>query len=175
MPQTELRAFLDDQIFGMTLAATAQRSSLYAANLVEAERKPFQRSLRAALETCSEGYTSRVAEEVHLEKIGSLASDLSRRHSGLLNSGRMKFGHAQKALNLYLKYLWCIGRVEEPPHCPIDSIILKRVPGFTDVRWTQLTTASQYMKIIASAKTQASASNLSLAQWELREYNRSDA
>ena len=167
--------FLDGQLFGMTLAATAQRSNLYAAELSELQRKPFQKALRRVLESYGKSYTAPVAEDRHLEHINGLVETLSRGYPGLLESGRLKFGHAQKALNLYLKYLWCLDRISEPPHCPIDSIILRKVPGFTDVRWTQLTTAKEYMRIITAAKVQASAKKLSLAQWELQEYNRRDA
>jgi hypothetical protein len=169
---TAQRKFLDDQLFGMTLAATARRSNLYAAYLSEAQRKPFQASLRGALESYAQRYTAPVLERHHLKHVNGLAEDLTRRHSGLLEAGRLRFGHAQKALNLYLKYLWCVGRIPEPPHCPIDSLILRKVPGFTEVRWTQLATATEYMSIITAAKVQASAKNLSLAQWELEEYNR---
>lgn len=175
MPQTERLVFLNSQIFAMTLAATAQRSMLYAAELTERERRPFQVSLKAALESCSRQYLSSVPESRHVENIVRLGNDLSTRHPELLNAGRMRIGHAQKALNLYLKYLWCIGRTAEPPHCPIDSIILKKVPGHAQTRWTQLVAPAQYMQIIAAAKEQASTKGLSLAEWELLEYNRRDA
>jgi hypothetical protein len=52
----------------------------------------------------------------------------------------MRIGLAQKALNLYLKYLWCLGEIHEPPHCPLDSIVLGQVPGCKDVRWTLIAT-----------------------------------
>ena len=62
-----------------------------------------------------------------------------------------------------------------PPHCPIDSVILRKIPKYTQVRWTQLVDPTQYKSIIAAAKKQAAVKNLSLAVWELQEYNASAA
>ena len=87
----------------------------------------------------------------------------------------MKFGHAQKALNLYLKYRWCLDQAQEPPHFPIDSIILKKVPGFERFRWTRMESEEEYKEIISAARKQAQKSGLSLARWELKEYKRRDA
>lgn len=56
------------------------------------------------------------------------AASLSSEYVSVLADGRMKIGHAQKALNLYLKYMWCAGWVREPPHCPFDRIVLQFVP-----------------------------------------------
>ncbi|MFZ2629617.1 MAG: hypothetical protein WAX67_12165 [Rugosibacter sp.] len=163
--------FLNAEIFSMTLAATAQRSRLYAPNLSEDDRKPFQKSLKAALESIASGYKKAVSEDQHVQNITDLAAKLTHKHPALLDGGKMKFGHAQKALNLYLKYLWCLGKLPMPPHCPIDSIILKKIPKFTQERWTQLDSAERYKSIIASAKAKAKEKGLLLAAWELNEYN----
>ena len=155
----------------MTLAATVQRSHLYAPSLSEKDREPFQLSLRAALESSAKKYADDVSEDQHVQNISALASLLSSKHATLLADGRMKFGHAQKALNLYLKYLWCLGKLPIPPHCPIDSIILKKIPKFTQERWTQLDSPERYKCIIASARIKANEKELPLAVWELYEYN----
>ena len=167
--------FFERELFALTLGATAQRSDLYASDLGEAARRPFQNSLRQSLETLAESYRKSVAESLHIANIQRLGDELSGKHSELLVSGRMRFGHAQKALNLYLKYLWCLQKVEEPPHFPVDSIILKKIPKFTTFRWTRMESSEQYVKIIEAAREQARRQNLSLACWELREYKRRDA
>lgn len=171
MHSTAQRKFLDAEVFSMTLAATVQRSKLYTPGLSEKDREPFQASLRAALELAAEKYTNNVPEAQHVNNITDLATLLSHKHPTLLTAGRMKFGHAQKALNLYLKYLWCLGKLPIPPHCPIDSIILKKIPKFTQERWTQLDSHERYECIIAAAKVKAKEKGLSLAAWELDEYN----
>ena len=170
------RDFLNTEVFSMTLAATAQRSHMYASRLSEKARKPLQKSLRAALESVAAKYTVNVSEKQHIRNITKLAAQLSRKHPTLLTKGRMKFGHAQKALNLYLKYLWCLDKLPMPPHCPLDSIILKKIPGFTQERWTKLDSPERYELIIVAAKGKAKAKEkgLPLAVWELYEYNASD-
>jgi hypothetical protein len=174
MHSTAQHKFLDAEVFGMTLAATVQRSHLYTPGLSEKDREPFQASLREALESAAKAYTNNVPEAQHVHNIIELASLLSRKHPTLLTDSRMKFGHAQKALNLYLKYLWCLGKLPIPPHCPIDSIILKKIPKFTQVRWTQLDSPEQYEFIIAAAKVKAKEKDIPLAVWELNEYNAND-
>jgi hypothetical protein len=175
MTNAATRAFLRSEFFSMTLAATTQRSKLYTADLTEAERLPFQISLRIALEKISEEYVRSVSDTAHINNIQKLADDLSIKHPELLRDGCMRFGHAQKALNLYLKYLWCLKDIRRPPHFPIDSIILKKIPKFTQVRWTKLTDSSKYKSIIAAARLKSQLSGESLAAWELREYNASAA
>lgn len=168
------RKYLNAEVFSMTLAATAQRSHMYSPGLSEKDRRPFQKSLRAALESLAETYSAKVTEQQHVRNITRLANRLSRKHPALLNDRRMKIGHAQKALNLYLKYMWCLDKLPMPPHCPLDSIILKRIPGFTQVHWTQLDSPERYERIISAAKAKAKQRRLPLAIWELHEYNGSD-
>jgi hypothetical protein len=164
--------FLRHEIFALTLAATAQRSGLYRSGLTDRKRQPFKRSLRKALEHIARRYKTAVSEPVHIRNIEWLATSLSAKHANLLASGRMKCGHAQKALNLYLKYLWSIGRVVEPPHFPIDSIILKDVPKHSTCRWTKIKSIQEYCKVVEAARIQATRQRLSLARWELKIYIR---
>ncbi len=35
-----------------------------------------------------------------------------------------RIAHAQKSLAVYLKHLWCMGRIPEPPVCPLDATII---------------------------------------------------
>jgi hypothetical protein len=170
------REFMSGQLFAMTLAAATQRSNMYAAELTEAERKPVQKTLRSLLDQICAHYSTTVGDERHLENIVQLAREVTAAHSSLLEAGRMKLGHAQKALNLHLKYLWCSEQLlQPPPHCPIDSIILRKIPGFTQLRWTQLDEPVRYMEVIAAARLEAKKKNLSICEWELVEYNLRDA
>jgi hypothetical protein len=106
---------------------------------------------------------------VHLKEICSLADYLTTNHSETLKNGRFRIGTAQKALNLYLKYLWCIGAIPEPPHCPFDFQIIKRLPGIRQVPWTRLDDAESYKLLVTAARR--AAGPLSIARWELEVYN----
>ena len=106
---------------------------------------------------------------MHLKEICSLADYLTTNHSETLKNGRFRIGTAQKALNLYLKYLWCIGAIPEPPHCPFDFQIIKRLPGIRQVPWTRLDDAESYKLLVTAARR--AAGPLSIARWELEVYN----
>jgi hypothetical protein len=165
----EQQAFLEDEFFSMTLMATVQRGRLYREGSRETERDAFRCALRAELESLTEQYRAGVSESQHLANIENLANTLSCAHASILNGGRFRIGSAQKALNLYLKYMWCLGRIPAPPHCPFDLMVLSRLPGCSDVRWTQLDSLPEYERIVSHAKIAAGDSHL--AEWELHLYN----
>jgi hypothetical protein len=168
---SEKQAFLADEIFSMTLMATVQRGKLYRDGSTETQKDAFRRALRLALEGLIEQYRQGISDDQHLRNINKLTHTLSETHPNALNDARFRIGSAQKALNLYLKYMWCLDRIPTPPHCPFDSVVLFRVPGCQHVRWTQLDSLSEYERIVDCAK--AVAGGVSLAEWELHLYNAS--
>ena len=70
--------------------------------------------------------------------------------------------------NLYLKYLWCIDIICEPPHCPIDKIILNKLKDYK-TSWTKMN-KDDYIRAIK--KINFVRGKESIAQWELREFSR---
>lgn len=122
------------------------------------------------LKALVEHYRNGLSEEQHLANIEGLANELSSAHAGALTGGRFRIGTAQKALNLYLKYLWCVGWVAEPPHCPFDAIILAYVPECRDMRWTKLDSMEDYKRIVHFSKMVAA--DRSLSEWELEIYTK---
>jgi hypothetical protein len=95
----------------------------------------------------------------------------------------LKFGRCQKLVNMYLKYHWVAGKLPdgvEPPHCPIDSVVLKslrkesknrrRAPN-TKIRWSEMD-CSGYRKIMDGILECAQEKHLTPAQWEIEVYNR---
>lgn len=170
MEEQGRQAFLRREIFSMTLAGTAQRAGLYSPDVPEAKRRKFHEALRARLEGVSDQYRDVVSEEAHVANIAALADDLSEEFGTLFSEGRFRVGLAQKALNLYLKYLWCLGWCEMPPHCPVDAIVLAQVDPRKDERWTKLDSLEVYLAIIEDAKR--AARGVPLSVWELNLYNR---
>ena len=161
--------FLKDELFSLTLMATVQRSGVYRTGTTERERKAFQSALKTRLELIAQGYSSKVSEETHIKNILELSTQLSASHVGILQGNRFRIGAAQKALNLYLKYLWCIGKILEPPHCPFDFQIIAKIPAYKGPTWTVLDSEDDYRDLVKAAKSKAQGS--SLADWELETYN----
>lgn len=163
------KEFIYRELFSATLGATVQRSKTYAENVSEKARNQFQNTLREELESLLPQYESEISEEQHISNIKTLAETITKQCSSSLINGRFRIGSAQKALNLYLKYIWCIGQIERPPHCPIDAIVLQKIPGCSNIKWTELDSILEYEEIIKQAK--AVAGIIPLSNWELEVWN----
>jgi hypothetical protein len=74
----------------------------------------------------------------------------------------MRIGIAQKAVNLYLKFLWCYGWIPEPPHCPIDRTVLEEVGDNSS--WTKIKDIPEYVEKIK--KIEAKKGDKSFSEWE---------
>ncbi len=165
--------FLKGQLFQLTVAATMQRNKVYADAATEAERAVFRVALRKQLDLVTPCYSTYVDGPKHEETISSIADALSRSHAGVLVDGRFRIGTAQKALNLWLKYLWCSDFLPiEPPHCPFDGIIIQHhLPkSVRHISWTTLDKMSDYELLWNAADGEAKAKSLTIAQWELDAY-----
>lgn len=82
-----------------------------------------------------------------------------------------RLAHAQKSLSVFLKHLWCMGKMKEPPFCPIDGIILHDVLKKKGA-WTKLNDNDTYCKYIKYVDEAAKKSNLSIAEWEYNNWNK---
>ena len=70
---------------------------------------------------------------------------------------------------MYLKYLWCLGKIPQPIHCPLDSQIIAKLSTYKGPRWTELDREEDYRKLVEAAKLKAQ--GIPLATWELQAYN----
>lgn len=163
------RLFILGQVFSMSMMATAQRGRVYREGVTEHERLLLRAGLQVRLEQLLPRYVHPVCDSAHLENIENLAEEMSSSGQCVLRGARFRIGSAQKVLNLYLKYFWCLGEIATPPHCPFDSLVLARVPKCQYVRWTQLDSMAEYARIVDAAREVAG--DVPLAEWELRLYN----
>ena len=83
------------------------------------------------------------------------------------NKGRIRIGTTQKVLNLYLKYLWVLNKIPEPPHCPFDGIIIDMMELNEPIRWTKFDDIDVYNKLINKVKDE----KMTVAEWELGKWN----
>lgn len=164
------RKFLADELFALVLQGTLQRSPTYKEKTSDRRKADFKQALRSALESMARNYATGVSEETHVSNIQRLAQDLSCQFHDCLFQDRFRIGSAQKALSLYLKYLWCLGEIPRLPHCPFDSSIIQKLPVDCRVNWTELDNVEQYRSLVRGAIQVAN--GRALAEWELLEYNR---
>ena len=166
--------FLKNQVHYLTLQASLStknpRYPIYARDVSDKERLQFRTRLVKDLETLAINFgVGSLSHEEHTRNIGNLARSNTRRFSRLLHNGTFRIGVAQKALNLFLKFLWCLGEIHEPPHCPFDSIVIGRLKDCEGIKWTEFNDIETYEHLVRQAR--AEAKGLSLAEWELRLYN----
>lgn len=141
--------------------------------LNEVVRANFRNQLKVYVsENILPQYKETVSEEIHVANIQKIVS-FSIQYASILNNGILNFGVAQKLLNLLLKYHWCIGEIAEPPHLPVDRIIQEKI-GNKIINWTSLNEVEVYQNIIEAARLKANEQNMSLAMWELVNFNRSN-
>jgi hypothetical protein len=117
------------------------------ANLIREESKAYVRPLKP------------ISDGLHCAAITRVSESLSAKFGEYLYDGRLRFGTSQKAFNLYLKYLWAMGKIEMPPHCPIDSVVLAKA-GINDC-WTKNDSSEEYLGWINKIRER-----LTLAEWE---------
>jgi hypothetical protein len=117
-----------------------------------------------------------IDEKGHIAKIKELSDILSSKYSKILYNGRFRIGISQKVINLFLKYMWSIGKIDVPYHCPIDNIIkikvLKGLKNITLKDWTELDNIKDYLKYIELIRIKSINSNISIAEWELENWKK---
>lgn len=166
----EQRRFLRGEILTLTIGGAFQRATVYRNREDDAGHKGLREALRNKLVELGHGYERSVPEEQHIDNICKLADELTKDHSADLDNARFRIGIAQKALNLYLKYLWCLGWAHEPPHCPFDAIIIDKFQAQpTQQNWTEMDNVDDYKQWVSLARQVAQSK--SLAEWELTVFN----
>lgn len=161
--------FLEDVLLSSTRRdslATRKGRRVYAREATDGQRATFAAELFSVLRNISSQYVSTVTEEQHISNINVLTIGLTERCRDSLHENRLAFGVAQKALNSYLKYLWCVDKIATPPHCPFDAIIIGKLqlPPDCERQWTHGEEAD-YRIWVQAAKLKANPRPLS--EWEL--------
>lgn len=139
-------------------------------------KENFRNALQSKLRSLARRYYSCEVDGIsHIEHIKELV-EVSRRYAACLNDQHLVFGRAQKALNVYLKYLWCAFSSVSPPHCPFDNIVIGRLklPAGCEHRWTHADAEESYREWVKAA-TSAKKPSQSLAEWELEVWSRAQA
>ena len=169
--------FLCSELWILSWGASVQRAGLFRRNASDKGRRAFRRRVIDFLSReVLPWYVSPVDEASHNARIEHLSEAVTELdQDGVLRKGGYRIGVAQKLLNLQLKYMWCLGLVAEPPHCPVDRVIINKTGLRNRVAWTQLFKIHDYQAVISAVREVAAAEGLSIAKWELTAYSRDDA
>ena len=130
------------------------------------------KAFRATISELAKLYERSIKGEEHIRNIKEVAKSVSEACPQYLRKDCPRFGVAAKALSLYLKYLWCDKKIEEPPYCPFDRKVIaelhklqKLPPNLRDLSWTQMD-EDTYKQLVSEAEKRVTGE--SLARWELR-------
>lgn len=163
--------FILNEISTLTLnggLSTRNRNYPIYSICTEKDRYNINKYLRRQLKEIYQTYKNNSIREDELMKlIESFASDASSNFGNVLFKNKLRIGVSQKIINLFFKYLWCLGLIEEPPHCPFDSVIKKHLNDNSLVDWTALDNIDDYKKYVAITRMKANDRGISIAQWEL--------
>jgi hypothetical protein len=146
-----------------SINAALQRNKVYKSEEHYDQREELRKQWATLLSKEAQAYESPeqpISDEQHCSAIARIADTLSAQFGEILAGGRLRFGTSQKALNLFLKYLWALNAIQMPPHCPIDSVVLERAG--IDGSWTRCDSAEEYMSWINEIRKR-----LTLTEWEI--------
>jgi hypothetical protein len=172
MPADRKWLFLDEVFLSNAIGAALGHSGTYKKEGGPKDKSEILgRALIAQLRKLAAAYSVPVDEEEHINNIRALAKNISAGCAECLKGGGLRFGVAHKALNVYLKFLWCEGRITMPPHCPFDDGMIKKLnkhlPRGCGRQWTR-GTEGDYRAWVTAAKVLAGTKPL--AEWELELY-----
>ncbi len=91
-------------------------------------------------------------------------------HKNFTDDPGFRIAHAQKSISVFLKHLWCIDLIQEPPMCPIDRTVLREIGESS--AWTKLNDINEYRRIVGIIKEQAEQREESICEWELRVFSK---
>lgn len=175
--QQAKKRFLKNELVMLTMmAALATRSSewpVYAVSSDNDGRDSVKERIRKVLVMVEEQYQHRRTEKYHIAFIADMAKEMTIDMVPYLHRGTFRIGVTQKLINMYLKYLWVVNIIPEPPHCPIDGII--RDKAGLNYNWISNDSIDDYLKAVTKIRHLAKSAKpkpLSIAQWELIEFSR---
>ena len=174
----EKKKFLINQAIATSIIAAFQHAGVYDSGLKDNDpsKNSLRKELAHRLRSLGEKYHEPVTGEQHCQNIEDLADTLTETYkgTGLLRNDRFRIGIAQKALNLYLKNLWCLDEIATPPHCPLDRQIIDKLDlksKRSEYDWTKLDDIEKYKELISLGDKKArEKGSRNIAEWELEVY-----
>ena len=157
-------------LWQVTVYAAFQRAKVYSSNATDSDKKGVKQALQIEIDKKLKKYVNPVKEAEHVKNISSIAGSINKKWSSSLIDGEIPIGVVQKAFNLYLKLMWCLKEIPEPPHCPLDKIIIDKLAYKHRKSWTKTRDIETYKTLVVELKKLAGSK--SLAVWELETYEK---
>jgi hypothetical protein len=150
------------------IKAAVQRNKFYIGEAPRRDVRDFWKEQLLELQV-KYGQQRTVAD--YESDIVNLRANLRAQFPGVVGC---RISHAQKSIGVFLKHLWCMGKIPTPPLCPVDAIILRFAGAvYPLTNWGYVDTLAEHQAkvVVLVAAKQQTAPNLSLAEWELGAFN----
>ena len=159
-------------LWQVTVYAAFQRAKVYSDSADDTHKRGVKQTLENEINARLPKYVSAVPENIHVKNIVGIAKIINTEWSSALEHGEIPIGVVQKAFNLYLKLMWSLKEIHEPPHCPVDKVIIDKLPYKHRKSWTKIRDIETYKTIVNQLKILAKDENKTLALWELEVYEK---
>lgn len=166
--------FLNIVFLSNAINAALGHNKTYLPTATDEDTETLRRELSSAMVKFAEAYKVPVKPADHRANLAAIEEQVTKKCGSFLAGGNvrkeehLRRGTSQKAFNLYLKFLWCMGRIPIPPDCTIDSNVIGKLPKeFRNTKWTQIDSDSEYGAIVE--EVHKIAGQEPLPEWELRE------
>ena len=153
------------------IAGLSRGKKVYKDGLKEFEKENFKKFLRKELRYRFGNNYLPADSETHIANLNKFKEDIDAKYAPILQGGKIYFGRIQKIVNLYLKYRWICFDERMPIHCPIDSLVLKKL-DLPHINWTAMT-AGQYREILKKAEKNTGGIE-KIAEWEMDLFNKNN-
>lgn len=164
----------------MAVKASLQHNKLYRNNINQYKREKFRNRLKEEILSISHEYIVTKSQEDFKNDMECLKLKINKEFSHLFldetTNDSLELGfrisHSQKCLSVYLKHLWCMGKIPMPPLPPIDRNILRIACNKSVIpKWTKVNSIKQYNVLIDYLIK--AADEMHVTEWELKYYPKS--
>ena len=162
----------------VAINVSVSRNPTYSKNISASDKRYIREYWKSLLTDFYEKHKQRnVSREEFLGYVDIIKESMNSRFPDKFQcntegyDNEFRLAHAQKSLSVFLKHLWCMGKMKEPPFCPIDGIILNDVLNKKGA-WTKLNDKKKYCEYIKFVDDAANGNNISVAEWEYTNWNK---
>jgi preprotein translocase subunit SecA len=168
----------DTILWNFVFNGAFQRGKIYSNNDDNNLKNEFKETIKEKLNEYLGKYKNGVvSDDLHFENIWKFKEEITQtfKDSDLLSDNKLRFGTAQKIFNLYLKIMWVYGKIEPPPHCPFDRIIVVNILKIQGFNWTEYDEGKEksqkkYKELVDKVNSVKN-NNETIADWELIAYS----
>ena len=161
-----------DAALDQAINVSVLRNPTYTIGLNGTEKIIFRNYWRERLIEIGRLFSIPKDRNFYLDNIQILKTEMNNRFYNSLQPLRRNYdngfriAHSQKSISIYLKHLWCMSLIPEPPCCPIDRRILIISGINSRISWTRINQLAEVQDILNQFTNVANQNNLSLSNWE---------